>query len=115
MSSIEIRKLEEITEGDHEAVCTLARVMLSDAARRIETMDRACYRGEWKTVAYEAHTLKSAALCIGAIDLANLCAQIDDLIRLQSGIASPEQIEAVKTEFNSVKLELDKIIEESPV
>jgi HPt (histidine-containing phosphotransfer) domain-containing protein len=101
--------LDEIGMGDPMFTAELIDIMLEDGASKIRNIRSACEAGKHEEVGKLAHSLKGAALNIGAGSLASLCANIDDTVRKLGQLSSAEQVDCVEIEFNVVASELSSI------
>lgn len=107
---IDRSRLEEIGMGDAEFTRDIINMMIEDGAERIR-MIRAAYNDQtWETVGREAHSLKGAALNVGANSLAELCATIDNTVRKLKSTIEASMLDQVESEFELVKQELTTIV-----
>lgn len=102
-------RLDEIGLGDPEFTIELIDMMLVDGLKRVEDMRRALAENRVSDVGKTAHSLKGACLNIGARDLANLCAAIDETVRKLNGSLDQSTVEQVALEFRAVSEELVQI------
>ncbi len=105
-------RLEEIGMGDDEFTCEIINMMLEDGVERIRLIREAYKDQTWDTVGREAHSLKGAALNVGANGLAELCANIDDMVRKLKTTIEENMLDQVESEFELVKSELSTIVSE---
>jgi HPt (histidine-containing phosphotransfer) domain-containing protein len=102
-------RLEEIGMGDAEFTREIIDMLIEDGR-----LIREAYNQQtWEIVGREAHSLKGAALNVGANSLAQLCATIDDTVRKLKIAIDATQIEQVESEFELVTQELRSIASES--
>ncbi|MBK8128303.1 MAG: Hpt domain-containing protein [bacterium] len=102
-------RLDEIGLGDPDFTIELIDIMLEDGLERTRTL-RAAYQAErMAEVAAIAHALKGSALNIGAVTLAQLCAEIDNTVRKLGQMISEQDVAMVEVEFSIVADELTTI------
>jgi HPt (histidine-containing phosphotransfer) domain-containing protein len=106
-------RLEEIGMGDAEFTREIIDMLIEDGKERIRLIREAYNQQTWEIVGREAHSLKGAALNVGANSLAQLCATIDDTVRKLKIAIDATQIEQVESEFELVTQELRSIASES--
>lgn len=102
-------RLDEIGLGDPDFTIELIDIMLEDGLERTRTL-RAAYQAErMAEVAAIAHALKGSALNIGAVTLAQMCAEIDNTVRKLGQMISEQDVAMVEVEFSIVADELTTI------
>ncbi|MCB9368863.1 MAG: Hpt domain-containing protein [Calditrichaeota bacterium] len=99
-------RLDEIGMGDPSFTVDLIDIMLVDGMERIEKIRASFTTGDCEEVGRTAHSLKGAALNVGALTLATLCAEIDDTVRKLRIAITDDQVDKVEEEFSLVKEEL---------
>jgi HPt (histidine-containing phosphotransfer) domain-containing protein len=109
---IDRARLEEIGMGDNEFTRDIINMMLEDGVERLRLIREAYQEQTWETVGREAHSLKGAALNVGANTLAELCATIDDTVRKLKSTIEEKMLDKVENEFELVKHELTTIVSE---
>ena len=109
---IDKARLEEIGMGDAEFTRDIINMMIEDGKERIRLIREAYQEQTWDTVGREAHSLKGAALNVGANSLAALCAHIDDTVRKLKSTIEESALEEVEHEFEQVANELNTIVVE---
>lgn len=102
-------RLDEIGMGDPVFTAELIDIMLEDGTLRVQKIRAACHAGYQEEVGKLAHSLKGAALNVGALALANLCASIDESVRKLGTPCTGEQIGLLEQEFADVAHELSQI------
>lgn len=99
-------RLDEIGMGDPSFTAELIDIMLDDGNSRVHMLRQAYEAQEMESVGKLAHSLKGAALNVGANALADLCASIDDTARKLRILVEESRIEALEQEFAHVSHEL---------
>ncbi len=99
-------RLDEIGMGDPSFTAELIDIMLEDGYSRVHMLRQAFDAQEMESVGKLAHSLKGAALNVGANALADLCASIDDTARNLRVLVEAGRIEALEQEFAHVSHEL---------
>jgi HPt (histidine-containing phosphotransfer) domain-containing protein len=87
-SGLDPEALARLTEldpkGENKLLERVLRAFQSSAARLMPQLEAARLSGDRATVRLVAHTLKSSSASIGALDLSQVCAQVEALIRAES-------------------------------
>jgi HPt (histidine-containing phosphotransfer) domain-containing protein len=86
-------ELREIESADCGMIPELVSLFLDDSAGRLQTLNSAGIRRDFKTVRAQAHSLKGSAQQMGAIGLASLCSALE----LSDSAASDECECAMRT------------------
>lgn len=102
-------RLDEIGMGDPAFTAELIDIMLEDGQLRMAKIRAAFDQQQMSDVGAIAHSLKGAALNIGARDLAELCASIDDSVRKVGQAIEAQRISQLEEEFRNVARELHEI------
>ena len=77
-----IDRLRELGGEDQpELVFDLIRLFLTDAHDRLAEMRRALREGDLDAIARIAHTLKGSSGSLGAVQLAEVCREVEELAR----------------------------------
>ena len=71
--------------GENKLLERVLRAFQTSAARLMPQLEAAHLGGDTATVRLVAHTLKSSSASIGALGLSQICAQVEALIRAESG------------------------------
>jgi HPt (histidine-containing phosphotransfer) domain-containing protein len=74
-----LRSLQD--DGDDDLVADLIDLFFQDAPARVSGMHAAIVREDWSTVASCAHSLKGSCGSLGALQLAQLCARLEQVGR----------------------------------
>jgi CheY-like chemotaxis protein len=77
---------------------------LGDGADLLNAMASAAALGDWRAVERAAHRLKSSSALVGASTLSELCDQLEQAIRSDTGIDLPAQVDQIASEFASVRV-----------
>lgn len=102
-------RLDEIGMGDPVFTAELIDIMIEDGLSRVRHIRAAFEAQRMEELGKIAHSLKGAALNVGAAELANLCASIDDTVRKLGQTIEGAKILAVEQEFDDVARELGAI------
>lgn len=105
-------RLDEIGMGDPVFTSELIDVMLEDGLIRVQRLREAYEADQLEDVGRLAHSLKGAALNIGALPLAALCASVDDSVRKLKETIGRDRVEDIEREFNEVAQALTRIKQE---
>lgn len=71
-------------KGENRLLERVLRAFQASAARLMPQLEAARLSGDPATVRLVAHTLKSSSASIGALELSQVCAQVEGLIRAES-------------------------------
>ncbi len=102
-------RLDEIGMGDPSFTVELIEIMISDGGERVQKLRAAFEARRFEEVGKVAHSLKGAALNVGALSLATLCANIDEIVRKLNSEITADHVNSLETEFEFVANELEQI------
>ena len=71
-------------KGENKLLERVLRAFQTSAARLMPQLEAARLSGDRATVRLVAHTLKSSSASIGALELSQVCGQVEALIRAES-------------------------------
>jgi HPt (histidine-containing phosphotransfer) domain-containing protein len=91
---------EQASSGEWQEVLT---ELLGNMDTVVVELELAAQAGDANRVRRAAHTLKSNAGSLGAVDLAATCREMETLARAESLNDIPELIERMRVEFDYVK------------
>jgi HPt (histidine-containing phosphotransfer) domain-containing protein len=103
-------RLLEAGMGDPEFIRELATMMLDDGEQRLVRLHAALQAEDWEVAGREAHSLKGAALNVGAEELAKLCAVVDDALRHLHRTITISEVQSIDDEFVAVKSEIQNVV-----
>lgn len=106
---IQRSRLDEIGLGDPDFTIELIDIMLEDGAERVRQMRAALMADRPSELGRVAHALKGSALNIGALQLAALCAEIDNAVRIGGSTVAEDKIAEVESAFAQASAELSSI------
>lgn len=109
---LNLEQLREMGMGDAEFIRELADMMVDDSRTRLENMKQAHQQQDWQALGKEAHSLKGAALNVGAEVLAEMCAEAEKTARYDGNPVSLEAIQAIAAELEFTASELNRVISE---
>lgn len=81
---------EFVDTGDREMVVEILTLFQDDSAPRLRELNDALAAGDRETVRKQAHTLKGAALQVGAVAMSGICREIE---RLAPSAPSPQLLD----------------------
>jgi len=111
--SIHRERLEQIALDDVDFRDALIGVYLDDTREQLAALDRAVGESDEESLLRIAHRLKGSSANLGAVPLAQLCAEAER--RFQSADAMDDLtrlLEAIADEFRRVEHALGAIVEE---
>ena len=98
--------LVEMTGGEMDFVDELVDTFLEDGRSQIDGMRAAFAEGDTERLGRAAHSLKSGALNIGALDLGATCRSLEEAARAGDVPDAAERIEAITSGFKGVRAAL---------
>jgi CheY-like chemotaxis protein len=102
-STIDTAMLERLTadlgEGGAEILSGLIEAFISDFQQALERLREDAAAAHWERVAFEAHRLRSGAANLAAVDLAQLCRQLEESGQKADAAAAAELSRELEEEF----------------
>ena len=107
-----LRRLRELDpKGENHLLERVARAFETSLARLLPQLSEAGQQHDLATVAHVAHTLKSSSASIGALKLSQMCAEIESIIRRQTGEDLSSRIRDIPLEAERVQAGLQHVLE----
>jgi PAS domain S-box-containing protein len=107
-----LRRLRELDpKGENHLLERVARAFETSLARLLPQLSEAQQQQDLTTVAHVAHTLKSSSASIGALKLSQMCADIESIIRRQTGEDLSSRIQDIPLEAERVQAGLQHVLE----
>lgn len=101
-------KLLEIVGGNQDDLVEIISSFLEEGPTLVDVLQKSAISGDLATVRRSAHSLKSNARDMGAIELATTCARIESLAT--EGVLAPRaEVERVTVEMNHAAGELRRL------
>jgi len=99
----QLRELEALSEPGFFA--SILRDFMGDVPQRLERLRNGLERGDSKAVELEAHTLKTSSRTMGAVEMSNICARIEEAAHSSPHDLTPiyEWADAIDAEFRRVE------------
>lgn len=94
-------------DGDAEFLTGIIQQFIEDASSRVGALRSAVGAGEAVTLVKTAHSLKSSSAYVGALTMAELCKELQELGRSGKVEGAVELVEQLGTEFDRVREALD--------
>lgn len=107
-----LENLRETVGGDVEFMVELMNTFLEDAPRMLADMHQALESGDAVLLRRSAHSLKSNSAEFGAMDLSELCRELEALSKNGSIEGAEELVGRIKAEFTDVKAALEAVRDE---
>jgi PAS domain S-box-containing protein len=99
-----LRRLKELDpRGDNRLLERVAKAFETSVGRLLPQLDEAFKMQDSAAIMHVAHTLKSSSASIGALKLSHMCAEIETMIRRQTG-------EDLTTRIREVPIEADRVL-----
>nr|WP_315197612.1 response regulator [uncultured Aquabacterium sp.] len=100
-----LRRLRELDpRGDNHLFERVGKAFETSVGRLLPQLDEAFRMNDHAAIMHVAHTLKSSSASIGALKLSHLCAEIETMIRRQTG-------EDLSSRIHDIPLEVDRVLE----
>ena len=100
-----LRRLKELDpKGENRLFERVAKAFEASVGRLMPQLDDAIRQQDQQGILHVAHTLKSSSASIGALKLSHLCAEIETMIRRQTG-------ENLTTRLRELPLEVERVLE----
>ncbi|YAG15992.1 histidine kinase [Nostoc sp. DSM 114161] len=103
-----IKSLRNILRGDNAAFAELIECYLTETPKLVQNISTAIATQDPQTLWKTAHQLKSSSASVGAMDLAQLCKQLEAQGRSNKFQTSLEAISQLHQEYEQVKTALQK-------
>jgi HPt (histidine-containing phosphotransfer) domain-containing protein len=107
-----LRELDPV--GANHLLQRVLTAFQSSVARLVPQAREACAAGDLGGVRHVAHTLKSSSASIGATALAQMCGEIESMIRLDQADTLGPRVEAMCAEIDTVLHALQQLLDETP-
>ncbi|MFT3856400.1 MAG: response regulator [Aquabacterium sp.] len=110
-----LRRLRELDpRGDNRLLERVVKAFQTSVGRLLPQMDEALKMNDSAAIMHVAHTLKSSSASIGALKLSHMCAEIETMIRRQTGEDLSSRIREVPVEAERVLESLRQLLENQP-
>ena len=107
-----LRRLRELDpRGDNRLLERVAKAFETSVGRLLPQLDDAVKMNDSAAIMHVAHTLKSSSASIGALKLSQMCAEIETMIRRQTGDDLTSRIREVPIEADRVLHGLRQLLE----
>jgi HPt (histidine-containing phosphotransfer) domain-containing protein len=100
----QLRALDSESGGG--LVAELLELFEKGTPERVQRMREALASGDAKVVEREAHSLKGSCGALGAVELLELCAELERLARRGDLSDAPARIDGIEASFAAVRLEM---------
>jgi CheY-like chemotaxis protein len=100
-----LRRLRELDpRGENRLIERVAKAFETSVGRLLPQLDEAFKINDTGAIVHVAHTLKSSSASIGALKLSHMCAEIENMIRRQTG-------EDLSSRIREIPLEAERVLE----
>jgi HPt (histidine-containing phosphotransfer) domain-containing protein len=93
--------LQDVMEAEYPV---LLDTFLADSEERLCLLQTACRSGHAENLRQAAHSFKGSCSNMGAVLLAELCRELEEIARLELLDEAPELIERIEREFAIVRI-----------
>lgn len=87
----------------------LVQTFIKDSGERVESIRRACAAADADALRRAAHSFKGSSGNMGALQLSELCRQLEELGRDGSTAGAPLLAERLAAEFDAVRREFEQL------
>jgi len=108
---ITLQNLVELDDGGHALLSEMIGIYREDTPRRIRDILAAAERGHAEELAHAAHALKGGAGALGARDLRELAAELENLGRSGSAATGADLALRLETSFQATLAALEAYID----
>ena len=98
-------------KGENQLLERVLRAFQTSAARLMPQLEAARLSGDRATVRLVAHTLKSSSASIGALELSQVCAQVEGLIRAESADDLEPLLGSLRSALESTLTAIQPVLE----
>ncbi|WP_375213939.1 response regulator [Aquabacterium sp.] len=110
-----LRRLRELDpKGDNRLFERVGKAFETSVGRLLPQLEDAFRVNDMAAIVHVAHTLKSSSASIGALKLSHLCAEIETMIRRQTGEDLSPRIQEIPREAQRVLAGLRLLLESQP-
>ncbi len=110
-----LARLKELDpKGDNKLIERVSKAFENSVGRMLPQLEDAIKIGDHAGIAHVAHTLKSSSASIGALKLSQMCAEIEVMIRQQTGEDLSTHINAIRPEVERTVDSLHLLLEAQP-
>jgi len=95
-------------EGEPDILCELIELFLTDVPPQLVALREAVQSGDILSVERIAHTLKGSSGNMGAVRMAAICAELEEIGRSGTFAGAPVWISRLKEEFERVRVEFEE-------
>jgi HPt (histidine-containing phosphotransfer) domain-containing protein len=107
-----LRRLRDLDpKGNNQLLDRVARAFETSIGRMLPQLEEAVKLQDQSAIVHVAHTLKSSSASIGALKLSQMCAEIEAMIRRQSGEDLTSRIQEIPAEAERVLAALRRLLE----
>ena len=107
-----LRRLKELDpKGDNRLFERVASAFETSVGRLMPQFEDAIRQQDMQGILHVAHTLKSSSASIGALKLSQMCAEIETMIRRQTGEDLSSRIRDIPLEAERVQAGLQHVLE----
>ncbi len=99
---------DELREVMGEDLATLVTAFVNDGEKRIQTLRQAHASRDFDTFRDTAHSFKGSSSNLGAADLADLCARLQDTPVSEPQV--PDMLKALEQEFVRACRDLERLV-----
>ena len=97
------RLRDALGEGDREGMTELINYYLTETPKLMQAINEAACKNDAVALNHAAHSLKASSAYLGAIAVANLCAQLETISRMGSTEGSAITLEQLDVEYKRVR------------
>ena len=102
-SPVQIRRIQEVADGDKEFEQELIALYLSDIEKRLKDIEEAVEELDAARVQTGAHALKGSSASAGADEVKEVAQRLEKMARSGNMDSAPEIVEKLKAEFEKTK------------
>ncbi|MBE9250180.1 Hpt domain-containing protein [Dolichospermum sp. LEGE 00240] len=116
MSSIDTQVLEsllDMLEGDQDVLAEIINCYLMESPKIIAAIQTSASQGDADNLGKTAHNLKSSSASLGAMDIHQLCLELESKGKNGNLAGSLELVSQLINEYAQVEIDLKKLLQSS--
>ena len=95
--------LVQMTGGDMDFVDELVHTFLEDGIEQVGALRAAVAASDMAALGRPAHSLKSSSFNLGAMELGELCKELEQLARLNVVVDAPARVDSIAAGFDRAR------------
>ena len=111
-SILDLDRLLEVYDDDHEGMLELLEMMLKNNSGKLAELERAAEAQDLTGVQKAAHAMKGSSGNVGGMEVHRLAKEIEEIARDGSWEGIHERVKSVHAAFNRLRREVESLQQE---